>query len=51
MQDYIELHRHAAVRAALTDHPSVALGDFRIFAVAMITAIAITGAGLFASDI
>lgn len=25
MQTYIDLHRHAAVRAALTDHPSVAL--------------------------
>lgn len=25
MQTYVDLHRHAAVRAALTDHPSVAL--------------------------
>ena len=25
MQTYIDLHRHAAVRAALTDHPNVAL--------------------------
>ena len=24
MQDYIDLHRHAAVRAVLADHPAVA---------------------------
>lgn len=39
MQNYIDLHRHAAVRAAMLDHPAVALR--------LVVAHAITGSGLW----
>ncbi|MES0144404.1 hypothetical protein [Mesorhizobium sp. M0015] len=39
MHNYIDLHRHAAVRAAMLDHPAVALR--------LVVAHAITGSGLW----
>lgn len=39
MQNYVDLHRHAAVRAAMLDHPAVALR--------LVVAHAITGSGLW----
>ncbi|PAQ05469.1 ParB/RepB/Spo0J family partition protein [Mesorhizobium temperatum] len=39
MQNYVDLHRHAAVRAAMLDHPAVALR--------LMVAHAITGSGLW----
>ncbi|MER9057993.1 ParB/RepB/Spo0J family partition protein [Mesorhizobium sp. M0910] len=39
MQNYVDLHRHAAVRAAMLDHPAVALR--------LVVAHAVTGSGLW----